>query len=149
MTNRFSSLICGIALLVATFFMARDELIYAKNISRKDVLAEGVVESAETMSEILFWKEECRVRVLFRDGRTSYRIEYFKTLGKGNRGRTRDRPWSCDEMTGKKVTLAYDQARPEEAIPFREAGERKGWIFLAFLSAAGAAFCLFRLWRGR
>ena len=141
----FSSIICVIVLLALVFSIARDEFIYSRKMSGKDARVEGVVENAERTSSILV-VINCRVRVLFRDGETPQRIEYSKRLvkRKGSIGKM-----ECYRLTGTKVALAYDRARPEEAMVLQSAFERKSWIFLALFFAGGAVFGVFCLFKGR
>ncbi|MDR2507267.1 MAG: hypothetical protein LBD67_04635 [Candidatus Accumulibacter sp.] len=102
------------------------------------------MESAERTSAMLV-VNRCRLHILFRDGGTPYRIEVFKLLMRKRFNRVRP----CDRLTETKVTLAYDRARPEEAIVFQGSFERKSWIFMTVFFTAGAVFGVFYLLRGR
>ena len=133
----------GIVMLIAAFFFAWQEFIYYGKISGKEARAEGVVEISETLSNAFFEREECRMLILFRDGGTSWRVESFRKLGRG-RSRTRDAPWSCSDLTGEMVALAYNRARPEEAVVIQEALERKFRIVLTLVLAVGGLFLLLR-----
>jgi hypothetical protein len=142
--NKILSIVCIVALLTAAFSIAWSEFVYTGKIAGKDARAEGVVERAERKSALLV-VNKCRVHILFRDGGIPYRVEDFKLLVRKRFNLARP----CDRLAETRVTLAYDRARPEEAMLLQSGFERTSMMFMALFFAGGAVFGVFYLLRRR
>jgi hypothetical protein len=140
--NRLLSIVGIVALLTSAFSIAWGEFVYTGKIAGKDARAEGVVERAERKSTLLV-VDKCQVHILFRDGGTPYRVEDFKLLVRKRFNLVRP----CDRLAETRVTLAYNRARPEEAMLFQSGFERTSMMFTALFFAGGAVFGVFYLLR--